>query len=244
MRKKVISLAIGILAFAIFPSKLSAGLLVIDQKGNAVWKILSYEDDYSLEIPRHSSLEVKKISEEGGSAVGSVINLLKEKDKISLLVASENETREVDVSGVSGDLVVVEERPDVEQITVGVEGNKFSLQQEDIKAYTEFPVKIDSKTAELSLKTQSGERFLSILPIQAVETLIRAKVLTNVKDNKIELVEEDSELQYLIEGEKKLGLLDVFNYSVFVRLKVSASTGEILKIEAPVWYKVVAFLVT
>lgn len=243
MRKRIIFVIFVIFYLAIFPSELNAAFLVIDEKGSIVWKVLSYEDDYSLEIPRHSSLELKKVNEESNRSGESVVNLLKEDGKVSLLVASDNETREVDVSGVSGELVVVEERADIQEIKVSVEEDKFSLEQKNIKAYTDFPVKIDSRTAELTLKTQSGERFLSILPAQAVETLIRSNVLSNVKDNKIEIVEEDNKLQYLVEGDKKLDFFEVFNYTVLVKSRVSASTGEILTIEAPVWYKVVAFLI-
>ena len=240
---KIVFLAVLTFLFILIPAKAEAGLLTIDKDGESIWKVLSYEDDYGLEIPRHSSLEVKKVSDEGEGREDSVVNLLKEGDKISLLVSSDNENREVDVSGFSGELVVVEERPDVQRISVGFENERFSLEQKGVKAYTNFPIKIDSKSAELTLKTQSGERFLSILPAEAVETLIRSNILSTVKNNAVEIIEEDNNLLYLIEGNKNIGLMDIFKYSVLVRSRVSASTGEILGIDAPVWYKVIAFLI-
>jgi len=243
MNKIFAFLGTTIFLLYIFSTGVGASILTIGKNGETIWKVLSYEDDYNLEVPRHSSLEVKKVNEESNNSEESVVNLVKNGDKISLLVDSDFEDREVDVSGINGELVVIEERPDTQQISVGFEDNRFSLQQKNIIAYTNFPIKIDSGSAELSLKTQSGEHFLSIFPAQAVEILVRSNILSSVKENEIEIIEKDNSLQYLIEGDKNLGFLDLVNYTVEVKSRVSAATGEILAIEAPVWYKVVAFLI-
>ena len=104
--------------------------------------------------------------------------------------------------------------------------------------------RVDSKKAKLSVTTESGDHFLAVLPYQAVQTLLRTKLLSQIEREKIEIIEEERELQYLVSGEKIINVYDVFEYSIPVTTKLSASNGEILSIEAPVWYKAVAFLLT
>lgn len=227
----------------VFPFKANASIVKIDKEGDVSWNVLSQQDDYSLDIPQHSYIEVKKAGDVEPDHEASV-NLLKDSGGLSMVVLSGNETRQLDVSGVNGDLVEIEERGEMQRIVIGVSEDRFSLQQGRITALTDYPIGVDTKSANISLTTPSGDRFLSILPIQAVETLIKSNLLSNIKDNLVEIVEEERELQYKIEGEKRLEFFDLVNYVVPVKSTISASTGEVLSIEAPVWYKVVAILLT
>jgi hypothetical protein len=174
----------------------------------------------------------------------SKVSLTKNNEKISLIVSSDNETRELDVSGVTDKLVEIEERAEAQKITIGVSNNMFILEQKGIKASTNFPINIDSKSAELSVKTSSGDRFLSILPFQAVETILRSKLISTVTDNKIQILESGQELQYEVKGEKIFNFFDIYKYSIPITLYISASTGEIIYFDSPTWFKVVGFLYT
>lgn len=243
MRKLFFSILFAQFLIFIQPSVVKASLLIIKEDGEIVWKVLSEEAGVSLEIPRHSFLEVKE-AVDTKPATDAVVSLTKDGRRINLVVLSENEMRELDVTGVSDDLVEIEERAEIQRIVIGVSDDMFSLEQKGVKALTVFPIKVDTKTAELSVKTPSGNRLLSILPFQAVETLLRSKLLSKVADNKIEIIESQRELQYQIKGEGVLDFFGIFSYPVSITSNVSASTGEILTFEAPVWYKMVVHLFT
>jgi hypothetical protein len=243
MKKLFFSIIIAQFLLFIKTSVVKASLLIIKKDGEIVWNVLSEEAGVSLEIPRHSFLEVKEAADTR-PATDAFVSLTKDGGKVNLVVLSENEMRELDVSGVSDDLVEIEERAEVQKIVIGVSDDMFSLEQKGVKALTDFPIDIDTKTAELSVKTPSGNRFLSILPFQAVEILLRSKLLNEVADNKIEIIESQRELQYQIKGEGVLDFFGIFSYPVSITGNVSASTGEILTFEAPVWYKMVVHLLT
>lgn len=242
MRKLSITIIFASLLFYAFTGSVSAELITINKDGDIVWKVLS-EKDIALEIPRHSYIEVKSVAETE-SKDSSNVQLSRKDNKVSLLVATDSETRELDVSNWSEEIIEIEERPEVQKLSIGVKENKFSLENKGIVALTDFPINIDSKSARLSVETSSGIRYLSVFPYEAVKTVLRTNLLNKVSDNNIEIVEEDRELQYIVEGEKILNFAGIYNYSIPVTAKVSASTGEILFVDAPVWYKVVGLLVT
>jgi len=221
----------------------AASLLTVDKEGALTWSVLSSEDDFSLSIPAPSSMEVKSVASNSGSNL-STISLTKLEDKISMEVSSGSETRNLELSNWEEDLVELEERPEVKNIKIGIVEDKFSIRQKRITALTDFPLTIDSESAKLTLATSTGDKYLSILPLDAVETLMKSKLMTNVKDNRIEIVEEESDLQYKIAGEKVFNLFDLYNYPVEVTSHVSASTGEILSVDGPTWFKVINFLMT
>lgn len=243
VRKRLLSLLLGIITLIFSASQAQASLLVIEKDGNVVWNVLSLEDSLSLEIPRHSYIEVKEAAKVKPNA-NSKVTLTKNNEKISLVVSSDNETRELDVSGVTDKLVEIEERPEVQKITIGVSDNMFILEQKGIKASTNFPINIDSSSAELSVKTPSGDRFLSILPFQAVETVLRSKLINKVTDNRIQILERGQELQYEVKGEKIFNFYDFYKYTIPVTSYISASTGEVIYFDSPTWFKVLGFLFT
>jgi len=71
---------------------------------------------------------------------------------------------------------------------------------------------------------------------------LRAKFVNKIPDSNIELIEKDKELQYVIAGEKVFDILGLMEYSVPVTTFISASTGEILSIDSPTWFKYIKFL--
>ena len=233
-----------LLFLSVFSSNINASLLVIDKKGDIVWNVLSENDGLlALEVPKRSQIEVKEVAEEKPDA-NSTISLENTNGKVNLAVTTDSGTRELDVSELSGALVRVEERAQVQEIELAVVDDKFSLKQKGISALTSFPIKVDAEQAEFSVRTSSGDKFISILPFQAVEILLRSKLLNRINNNEIEIIEEEQKLQYLVVGERIINILDIFEHSVPVTTKLSISTGEILSIEAPIWYKVVAYFLT
>lgn len=240
--KKVFLFLTAIFFLGIHPQTADASIITVEKNGDVVWNVLSKTT--SLDIPKHSSIEVKEVRDSQTSGTSKVSLEKEDNGKISLVVATDSEKKQVDVTGESQELIQIEERPTVQTMTLGVDNNAFTLLQKNIKAVTEFPVSVDPKTAEVVLKTPSGDRFVSIFPSEAAETVLRTKLLNTIANNEIRIVEENQELQYQVTGEKVFIFLNTFEYSVPVSTRLSASTGEILSIEAPLWYKLLGFLLT
>ena len=79
-------------------------------------------------------------------------------------------------------------------------------------------------------------------PLEAVEAVLRTKLITKAVNPKIEIVEKERELQYIISGEKVFNILGIYEYSIPITSYISASTGEILSVDSPTWFKYVKFL--
>ena len=218
-----------------------ASLLVVKNEGEIVWNVLAEEDNLSLDVPKHSYLEVTKIAQVNPSE-SSLVVLKRQDGKISLSVDSGDEKKQLDVTNWKEDVIEVEERAEVKKLVIKIVDEKFRLEQNGISAITEFPVTIDSKSARLSIETSGGQTFLSIFPKEAVDSLLRAKFVNKIPDSNIELIEKDKELQYVIAGEKVFDILGLMEYSVPVTTFISASTGEILSIDSPTWFKYIKFL--
>jgi len=229
--------------FLIFSAKASlASILVVGSSGEIIWNVLS--DESSIEVPKHSSIEITQIAEEKTYGVSKVSLEKSDSGKLSLIVTSGNERKELDVSGVDQEIVEIEERPTARKLSVGVRGSDFTLLQKGVVASTAFPISVDPETAEIIIKTPSGNKFVSILPVEATEAILRTKLLSNISLKDLKIVEEGQELQYLIGGEKVFNFFNVYYYSIPVEANLSVATGEILSIKAPFWYKIVGFLMT
>jgi hypothetical protein len=224
-------------------STVQASIISISKDGEITWKVLSEQDAFGVDIPTHSYIEVKKVADEETTSNSSV-ELSKSGDKISLFVTNNNESRKVNITDSESNLIEVEERPEIQKINIGYREGKFSLQQRGIVALTDFPIKIDSQTANLTVGTGSGDKFLSVLPYQIVQNVLRSKLITRVTDNRLEIIEEDRELRYSFSGEKVFDIFGFFEYKIPVSMKVSASTGETISIEGPTWYRVIGFFLS
>ena len=143
------------------------------------------------------------------------------------------------------EIVEIEERPEVERFTISLSEGKFIIDQGGILAETYFTINIEPKTAELTLETPSGFRYLSILPREAVETILRAKTINRLKEgSKLIISEQNRELSYEIFGDRVIDVFNLVEYSVPVSSRVSASTGEILSVNQPTWLRILGFLFT
>lgn len=216
----------------------NAALVNITPEGVAVLTVLSSQD-IALSIPKRESLEVRdNVAGESGK-----ITLSKIGDKISLAVATAEGEKELDVTDYKSELIEVEERPQIQKISISTDGTFFYLKQGEVEATTTLPINVDAKGAEISLVTESGVKFLSILPKSATDSVLKAKIATRIiPKGGVLLTEEGGVLSYTIKGEKVLNLFNVYKYPVPVLASVSASTGEILKTDEPVWLKILGFM--
>ena len=245
MRKVTLLFLLTIVAcfLLLFPSRVSAKLLLIKSDGELVWSVLSSGTDVDLEIPKASYIEVKEVAK-SKPAKDAKILLQKDGEKISMVVNADGYEKEIDITGWEDSIVEIEERPELQKVSINVVDGRFAIKQKGVVAFTEYPISIDSKTAKLSVTTESGDRLVSILPFNAVESLVRTRIITRIAEGGIDLIEEERELTYKVNGEKLLNLFNIYEHPVQMNIAVSASTGEIVKIEAPVWYKAISFLFT
>ncbi len=240
VKKVIILLFLFVIFLNLSSSSVYASVLSVGKNGEIIWKVLSQEDSLDISVPSHSSIEVKKVFDDSVNPK-SLIELRKDDGKISLSVFNDNESREISVNGFREDLIEVEERAEVQRFNIGVVDNKFSISQGKFLALTEYPIQVDPKSARISLKTESGERFLAMLPSDVVRGVLKSKLISRVKDNLLEIKEEKRDLQYSFSGEKVFNIFNFFEYSVPVSLKVSAITGETVSIDGPFWYKIIGF---
>ena len=244
MKKYKIFLTLFIfnLFFVLSVSKVDASLVTIDKYGKVIIKVLSAEESIGLEIPQSDFLEVKNIISETPDA-DAVITLAKTDGKSTLKVSSNSGDKSMDVTNYKGEVLVVEERPEVQKLTFFVSGDKFTLVQRGVYAETDYQINVDPTSAKLTLEAPSGLRYLSVLPHQATDAVLRANFINRIDEGKRLIIkEEGSDLTYEVFGDKIFNIFNLFEYGVPVSAKVSASTGEILSIEGPTWLKVINFL--
>jgi hypothetical protein len=238
-------LLILVLVFLIFLASLrnaNASLISIDKEGRIVINVLSAEKSVGLEIPQSEYLEIKNILSETPDS-NAKISLVKNEGKTTLNVTSSSGNKSLDITNYKDEILVVEERPEVQKLTFFVSGDKFTLVQRGVYAETDYQINIDPISAKLTLEAPSGLRYLSVLPHQATDVVLKANFINRIDDEKrLTIKEEGSELTYEVFGDKVFNIFNLFEYGVPVSAKVSASTGEILSIEGPTWLKVINFL--
>lgn len=216
---------------------------MINENGEVIWKVLSSTDSISLSIPQREYLEVTDVAVSFEITSDARISLEKEDGNINLSIDSSEGSRNLDVTNWQDDLIEVEERGETKKLTIRIVDGEFSIEQKGISVVTSFPINIDPKKNEISVQTPSGARFLSVLPVEAAESALRAKVMTRLTDEKALLVESDrGELVYVLSGEKILNFFNLLDYPVEVEASVSVLTGEIVHVEQPPWLIVLGFL--
>lgn len=196
-----------------------------------------------MDIPKSSAVSVTNLADSNAN-ITSQVSLARDGEKFVLSVKKDSQEKSLDVTYASGDLIEIEERPEVRRVKIGISGSKFTIDEGGVLAITDFPIKIDAERAELSVITETGQRILPFLPKEALETLLRARVISRqIVNGSIELNEAGrGELAYNIQGEKELNLVNLLQLQVPVTSRVSAITGEIISIDQPKWLSIFGFL--
>ena len=221
------------------PAFASASLVSVSDNGEIIINVLSVEDSIELDITKSSNLEVTGVVD-GKPDPKAKIALLKDGEKIRLDVISPSGNRSLDVTEIESNVIEIEERPEVERLSIRVSGGKFLIEQGGIVAETEMAINVNPESASITLETPSGYKFLSILPKEAVSTILRSKFINRINiDRRIRITEEEKDLAYEIEGDRVIDIFKVVDYSIPVSAKVSASTGEVLFVNQPIWLKLI-----
>lgn len=236
----VLSLA---LVAILFPSNTQAALLTVTPQGEVIENVLADEDGISLDIPKNESLRIVDSKYPSGD---SSLSLSKTGNEIALSVTNGNSQKSYDITKSDSELILLEERPQSNKIAIGFENNNFTISEGAVTARTEYELTVDAKNAQITVKTPSGEKYLSISPKEAVNSLLRAKKIQKLDSGSALVIKEDSAnvLTYEVSGKKLINLFNVYNYPVDVKGVVSASTGEIIKMDEPMWVTVASFLLS
>lgn len=214
-----------------------ASLVHIALDGKVTVNVLGTEDSV-LSIPKKESLQINDIAASDVPNHASV-SLSETDGKINLNVATDDGQRNLDVTNYKDNLIEIEERDKAQKVQISLIDGRFSIEQNGVIALTDFPININPKNAEISVTAPSGIRYLAILPDEAYRGLLKAKIISTLGGNKLTISEgEKGELSYVVPGQKVINLFNLFSYPIEVRTTVSASTGEVLSVDEPVWLKV------
>jgi len=214
-------------------SIVDASFLSVDKEGIITANVLGYDTE---------SLEIKSLA--GLSPTTGTITLSNNQEKTELTIATHNGERSVDVSDLNQIILEVEEKKSPQKITISQKDGQFFIAQGDVLATTSYAIKLNSGDNEFMLVAPSGHKFLTTLPLEAVEFLSSANIINRLSgDNSLSISEDESgELVYVVTGEKVMKPLDLFEIIIPVTANVSAASGKVTKIDGPIWYKIFGLL--
>lgn len=219
--KFVSSIFLSLFLLLIFSISTKAALITVNPQGKIIWQVLG-----------DSTIEVKKVAQNTNES--------------QIALTNDNGTTKlngIDVSNFKDTLIELEARPDSSDLKISGSNGTFSIEENGVTAQTQFPITIDAAKNELSVTTATGDRVIAILPYEAVQSLMRANYINKVNQNQINLDESSKgELQYKVDGIKNINLFNIANIDAKVSSNVSATTGEILKLDQPQWLKFFGFV--
>lgn len=209
-------------------SAFAAALLTFTSGGEVYWNVLGMTD---------SSLEVKKIADNLAAGPSTSVLLTNDNGQVFL---SYDGSKNVNVSGYKEDIIEVEEKS-AGTISIKVADSGFSIKQRDVTVNTSFPIKVNSRENKLSVETATGEKFLAVLPYEAVTQIIRTNIVSSVVSGSL-IEKEEGEVVYAVDGEKQITLFNIFSFAIPIKVEISATTGTVMNVDQPLWYSVVDFL--
>lgn len=219
-----------------------ASLLTLESGGKLRVNVLSAEDDIALSTPEKSDLKIDRVTD-GKIGDASIVKLNSSKGQINLEVFGSSGFNTLNVTNFKENVIEIEERPAVQKLEISIFNGKFRVKNRGVSALTSYPITVDSKTAQVSIKTDTGDRNLEIFPYEAVQSALRTKFITHANGG-VEIIVEGDDLQYKITGERRFNLFDLYNYSVPISSYISGVTGEVIKIDAPGWLKIINVIFT
>lgn len=238
--RKILFTTFLIFFFFAFIAPVKAEIVTLKKNGEVIINVLSYQDSFG--VVKKESLQIKDVLNSGNSEIREKIFLAKVEGEYKLNVVSNEGSKELNVTNINGDLIEIEARPSVKNLKIGLRDGNFYLEEAGIVAKTIFPINIDSKNAEISVKTDSGEHFIAVSPVDAYQYCLRARNISKLTNEDIVIAEKNlGEITYEIPGEKTLNFFGLVSYDVPVRVSVSTLTGEITNLETEVWMKVLNF---
>lgn len=240
MCKKILfALVLTFLALNIGVIPAKASIITVGRSGEVSLNVLSAE--YSAGDMSSESITVSKSSVDMGEA-DMPISLFRKDGKYLLNVAGRDGEKSFDVTNYEDSILEIEERPSVRKIGIKLVENQFVIEQAGVKAKTVYQINIEPQKSRITILTPTGYKFLSMMPRDAVDILLKSRSITSLsEDRTVDISEDvDGNLFYKIEGVKKIGLKDLYTYDAPVSAKISVVSGEIMEINQPIWLKILS----
>lgn len=224
-----------VVLMSIFVTDISASVVTINQNDDVIINVLGETSSSGVVVSRVAVVSPNQKDK---------IFFSKSDDKVSLKVVGNSGEQTLEVTDFGDDLIEIQNIPQTETVSIGVQGNDYILKQGDLNVRTSYDISIDPENSRLSLATPTGVKFVSIFPQGALDLLVKSKTLSVLSDQQtIEIVEDDDGLMnYKISGRKDINFLNIINLPVDVVGYVSTSTGEITQVDQPAWLPIASFL--
>lgn len=268
-RKKLLVASALFLGLLFVAKTTNAGTLTVDPSGKVIvetrGQVLSISDEENSTITASGSTDrnlkkeavlnnkVKSAEQpdrtrtdvfEGGAKLR-----LERKDDRTIIKLEDEKGEETELpEGTENEIFKIQERADKGQIKVSTLQDKFVFSRENIGAATTFPLSVNLQTNQLTVKTPSGEKVVTVLPDQAIKNMLAANVIDQVKgipfthdvgkvatqagtalEEVIKLTTtREGILAYEIPGTKRSRFLGFINVEIQKTAVVSAETGELL----------------
>ena len=123
--------------------------------------------------------------------------------------------------------------------------NQLVIQSGNTQAETQLPVTLDPNTKTLAVTTPQGTKDLTVLPNQAVNSLLHQDILSHIASttttasmgavlNATQLTEINNQPAYQIQGVLTRNLFGLFPIAFTKTVFVSAQNGQVLQIQQPI----------
>lgn len=243
--KYFILLCFGLLLMSLFTNVIpvNASIVTVGKTGDVTVNVLSAENE-DVNPSQAESVKVSSSSVEMGEA-DMPISLFRQDNKYLLNITGKNGEKSFDVTNYQDKILEIEERPSVKKLSISLSGNQFVIEQSGIKAKTFYQINVEPQKSRITILTPTGYKFLTMLPRDAVDILLKSKSITSLgNDRTINISEStDGNLYYYINGIKQVGIKSVYMYDAPVSAKISAVNGEILEVDQPIWLKILNMFV-
>lgn len=238
MRREILTVVLSCsVVFLLGVKPARASIVTIGKTGEVKLNVLSAEDS----VDEGGSIAISKSSVDMGDA-DMPISLFRKDGKYILNVAGKDGEKNFDITDYKDSVLEIEDRPSVKKIGIGLSDNQFYIQQAGIRAKTSYQINIEPQRSRITILTPTGYKFLTVLPKDAVDILLRSKSISSLGDNGTMSITEDAEgnLFYEVSGVKRVGVKDVYMYDAPVLAKISATSGEVLEVNQPIWLKILS----
>ncbi len=227
--KRIILIFTVFITLLLFSAQYSfAAMLTFSLGGEVYWNVLGINED---------SLEVKKIADNLNIGAGNIVSLVNDNGKVLLSYGE----KQMDITGYGENIVEIEQKEPPNSLFIKSSEDGFSLIQRGIEVSTTFPIKVNTPRNRLSVETATGEHYLTILPYDAVNLVLKTNIISNLTDALL-VEKEQGGLIYEVNGYKEIVLFNIFLIQIPIKAEISVATGSVVKVEQPLWYSIMDFM--